>query len=254
MRPRRRRPLRRALRSPRREQVVRGTDAVGEHERETARRRLVHDDGPRSRARRGARRRPPPRTARRSAPSRGRRVSTSRTPSSRASRSRRWTLDALAREDEQELRVGRDGDCSHEVVEPFLGRETRDAEDDHVVVAPRRDALRSSGRRLARRDALAPELLDVDGVREHAHAIRGRSARNHRVAGERARDEDARRTRDDGRDDGAFTFRRHPAAALRRGSPRRGRTGRHEPAPRDRGLRRERAPAGDDDDVGAGRR
>src|SRR5207344_2101588 len=139
-------------------------------------------------------------------------------------------------------------------VEPLLGTEPRDAKDDDVLgvraeLAPKvRPALAKP---------LGPhgEVLDVDSVREQMHSLRGGTARDHRVARQRAGDEDARRALDDRRDDGSLhcSAPAWPWALVvalddeNVGNP-------LEPTPGDRRLCCERAPAGDDDDIGAGLR
>ncbi len=116
---------------------------------------------PRARAPRGARRRPPRRTARRSAPSRRRpRARVERTSSSASSREAR-ALGALAGDDEHEPRVVRGRDGADEHVEPLLRREPRDGEHDDVLGlrAERATQLRpAAGEPIG----LLAEVLDVD--------------------------------------------------------------------------------------------
>ena len=111
---------------------------------------------------------------------------------------------------------------------------------------------RSSPARLAASSsARSAQVRHVDRVREDPDPLRRRAASDHRLACRRADDEHARGPRRMRGTTAPLTARRQPARGSRSWLSTGGRTGTPaRAAPGDRGLRRERAPAGDDDDVG----
>ena len=159
-------------------------------------------------------------------------------------------LRAFARYDEQEPRIVGRSHGAHEHVEALLRRQPRDREHDDVLRPGSKSTaqLRTTAREPVGARA---ERLDVDRVREDPHPLGMSAARDHRVSRERARDEQA---------GGALDDRRNHCPLHRSAPP-------GPPplvvalddeqvwdvlqsAPRDRGLRGEGAPAGDDHDVG----
>ncbi len=184
------------------EEVVRRADPIGEDEREPARRGLVHHDRPRLALREEGE------DVRRDVQLHDASpvdVSEERQPDPELARELHELLPlrAVAGEDEHQVRLVRSRDRAHEHVEPLLGPEARDAEDGDVGCM----CAELAAQRLASTlEPLGPhrEVLDVDGVREQVHALGRRAAREHRVAGERPRDEDPRSTLDDRRHDRAL--------------------------------------------------
>ena len=159
-------------------------------------------------------------------------------------------LGTLAREDEQETGIAGVGNRAHQQVETLLPCEPSDREDDDVLGAGshRLSQLRPP---CCQSGGPLPELLHVDRVREDPNSVGTGTARRHRPRGERSDRENPRRPANDGRNDSALDSpspaRPRPfVVALhdeRVGNPPR-------PTPGDRPLGGERAPAGDDDDLG----
>ncbi len=148
---------------------MRGADAVGEHEWQPARSSLVHDDRPGLALReqcedvRGDVELDDPLPLD---------VTREHEAHSEVARQQLETraLRSVARENEQQSRIARLGNRADEHVEPLFGRESRDGQDDDVVGcgAERAPQLRPPGREPR---GVAGELVDVDRVREHVHAL-----------------------------------------------------------------------------------
>ena len=158
---------------------------------------------PTARGPRAARRRPPRRRARRCAPSRRPRSGRSRTPSSVREGAERMAFEAFARHDEQEPADRRP---PRQRARARRGPSPARAVRRRARPRPRRHPEGAAQLRPAAGEpiGLLAEPLDVDGVREDAHALGMRAARDHRVARERARDEQPGRALDDRRHDRAL--------------------------------------------------
>ena len=159
-------------------------------------------------------------------------------------------LRPVAREDEHEPGVAGRRDRAYEHVEPLLGREPRDGEDDARRPAPTPSALRSSGRRGASRAASAANS-STSTVFANTRTRSGDAPRatiEFRASVPVTSTPDAFATT--GGTTVPFTVRRQPgrgpsswlSTTSTYGTP-------SEPTPGDRRLRGEGAPAGDDDDV-----
>ncbi len=225
-------------------------DTVGEHERQARRGRLVHDHAPR--LLRGEEREDVRAdvllSERLLAEVAADLEPDAQTVGLAGERSR---SGAGARDDDPEARIVRGRDSPKERVETFLRHEPGDREDDDVLlVDPGAGAqLVTAGRELL--CAVAPGV-DVDGVREDAHPLGRRSARDDGLSRGAPDDEHARGAADEPRNDRALDrlapLRSRPeVVALDEEHVR-------DPvraAPGDRALRGIRAPARDDEDVGA---
>ena len=230
------------------QQVARSADAVREHERQAARRGLVHDDAPRLVRARGARRR------RRRTYASATRSSGSSPVNDRGRRAGRVLERARARAPRRRPARGRPPrrDRAQQHVEALLRRTSRATLRTTTSSSASPSAARSSARRAAELVGALAEARDVDRVREDAYALRRRRRARRRTRG--------RASPTTSTDAAPRTIGRHdrrldlpPPAGLR---PRvvaldeqHVRNARA-PAPGERGLRGERAPAGDDDDVG----
>ncbi len=165
------------------------------------------------------------------------------------------TLRTVSRDDGHDTIAAREGDRTQELVEALLADESRDRENDHVVGADTQTSPRAEPgpeRRAFRREPVGPlpELRHVDRVGEDADPFRP-LAPEHRVRASVPVTRTPAARSDDPRHDGSLHLLApaRPRALVVTLDHEQVRDSRC--APRESGLRGERAPPGDDDDVGS---